>query len=200
MSYYYNYFIGYELDGKIYPWGPYNAEGRLCSALSRSRSHASDLHYLFFELTTGQISDELKKEFECERWDGKKCIEVKYFPIADLPNGDYIKTGYCLIKDVEEYEKNKDLFEGFDDSNVLSPTIYAVKLTKELKFGPNKPQKDEDGNEYLEPNASDYMFYAYPDYNSEEYEASVLRDFATSLYNYQLIDKGAKMVILETEG
>ena len=72
-------------------------------------------------------------------------------------------------------------------------------VTKKVYFGKNKPKKDCAGIEYTEPNASDYMYYAYPDYHSKEYEAFILRELAEALRDYNM-PKDVKYVILETEG
>ena len=72
MSYYYNYYVGYKKDGKIYPWGPYNANGKLEPMVSRSRSFASDLHEEFYAVSDKEVSEELRKEFEYEDWNKVK--------------------------------------------------------------------------------------------------------------------------------
>ena len=38
MSYYYNYYIGYKKDNKIYPLGPYDCNGNLKPVISKSSS------------------------------------------------------------------------------------------------------------------------------------------------------------------
>ena len=55
-----------------------------------------------------------------------------------------------------------------------------------------------EGYEYTEPNASDYMFYAYPDYESKEYDSFLIRRTVLKMM-YGLPD-GAECVVLETEG
>lgn len=198
MSYYYNYCIGYKKDGKLYPWGPYNANGKLEPMISHSRSFASNLHEEFHAVTEKEISDELRKEFEYEDWNGVKHLDVKYLSEKDLPTGSYIKTGYFLIKDVEAYENDEyDNFEGFYD--VISPAIYAIKLQYEMRFGKNQPKVDDEGYEYTEPNASDYMYYAYPDYRTKEYESFILRQLIEALRDYRF-DNDVEYVVLETEG
>lgn len=198
MSYYYNYYIGYRKDGKYYPWGPYDANGKLSPAVWKSRSFASDLHDRFFLIEEKEISNELRTEFEYEDWTGEKSVEVRCLAAKDLPDGSFIKTGYFLIEDVVQYEKYHDSFDLFYKS--LPPQVYVAKMDHELKFGPNKPKKDELGEEYTEPNASDYMYYAYPDYDSEEYEAYILRHYVNNLEDYSLLKDGVEWVILETEG
>ena len=133
MSYYYNYYIGYRKDGKIYPWGPYDAKGSLRPMICSSKSFASDLHEEFYTISEKQASEELCKEFEYETWEGTKRLDVKYLSEKDLPKGSFIKTGYFLIKDVQAYENDENGdFEGFYD--VISPEVYAAKLQYEMMF------------------------------------------------------------------
>ena len=167
MSYDYQYYLGYEeLDsGIIKPYGPYTCDGKLKPILEKSCSFASDLHNRFISVPSGCYSNELRKEFEYEDWNGEKRINVKYLHIEDFPSLDYIKKGYFLID------------------------------------GKNMPKKDIEGNEYTEPNASDYMYYVVPQYNSEEYEAWLISEFASAMYDYNFFkDTNNRMVILETEG
>lgn len=198
MSYYYNYYAGYKLNGKIYPLGPYDAHGKLHSIVSKSRSYASDIHEMFSYVKNEEISDELRKEFEYTDWDNKKKIDVKYLPLEEMPEDNFVKTGYFLIDDVKAYESNNDYFEGFYD--VLTPKIYAAKLQNELMFGKNQPKKDEEGNEYIEHNASDYMYYAYPDYESKEYESFLICQGINMLIKYSSLLTDVEYIVLETEG
>lgn len=197
MSYYYTYYIGYRTKGKIYPLGPYDCFGNLRPVLNRSRRFASDLYEDFISVSEAEISEELRKEFESEDWNGKKVVPVKYLPIKDLPIGDYIKKGYVLISEVIENEASEDNFDGF--STVISPTVYAAKLDHEMKFGKNPTETDEFGNAYHEPNASEYMYYMWPDYLCKAYESSIIRDYFETLKNYHM-PEDCEYVVLETEG
>ena len=201
MSYYYNYYIGYKSQGKIYPLGPYNSIGRLKDVISRSSSFASDLHEDFSCIKETEISDELRKEFTTKDWNGNEVVAVKYLPISDLPTGSFVKKGYFLIEDVKRYEDNSDDnwdFEGFYDC--VTPTVYAAMLEHELKFGKPKRQKDDFGEWYTPKAASDYMYYAYPDYESKEYEAFMIRNVAEMLRPWSNFPEDAVLVALETEG
>ena len=198
MSYYYNYYIGYQKDGKIYPLGPYNCFGKLKTVISRSRSFASDLHNLFYHMKEEAISDELRKEFEYPDWKGNPCIDVKFLPMKELPSGSCIKRGYFLMEDVKEYESNEDAWDIFYDH--LSPEVYAAKLQNELAMGKPTPEYDEEGEEIVNHSAADYMYYAYQDYNCQEYEAECIRLVADMLSEYEDIPEGAELVVLETEG
>ncbi len=191
MSYYYNYYIGYKKDNKIYPFGPYDANGKFYSIISKSRSFASNLYEDFYRVKEEQISDELRKIFSYKNYKNEEVVEVKYLPVKDLPKGSFIKTGYFLIDEVERYEKTEETDEF---STPLTPQIYAAKLQNEVMLG-KKKSNDEECVEY---NASDYMYYAYPDYNSKEYEAFILRNVAGN-FDFS-IPEGAELVILEDEG
>lgn len=198
MSYYYSYYLGYKLDGKIYPWGLYDANGKLKPVICRSRSFASDLHYIFIDVDKDSISDELTNEFKYNDCLGEsRILNVKYLPESDLPSGSYIKDGYFLIDEVKQYNDGEDPLDCF--SEIITPEVYAAKLHNEITFGKNKPKKDEFGYEYTEPNASDYMYFAYPDYQTEEYESFLLRQMIDSMADSEL-SKKAEYVILETEG
>lgn len=197
MSYYYSYYVGYEKDGQIYPFGPYNSFGKLSPVIEDSRSFASDLHEDFYPVPENKISNELRKEFEYKDWSGNPAIDVKYLPVSSLPKGSFIKSGYFLIEDVKRYEEEGHPinFDGFYQK--LDPVIYAAKLQNEITFG-----TPVCSNEY-EYTASDYMFYSYIDYMCEEYDAYKLREMVRILKSSEYdpdVPRDIKYVILETEG
>jgi len=199
MSYYYNYFIGYILEGKIYPLGPYTANGKRRDVVSRSRSFASDLHEDFYVIRDEMISDELRKDYEYETYEGEKEMpKLKYLRVSELPKESYIRKGYFLIKDVVLYE------EGDGDSDELfydriSPSVYAGMMKNEITFGKPEDEYDAEGEKIEHHSARDYMYYAYPDYFSREYEAEMLRVTAGMLDEYDL-PKGSELVVIEDEG
>lgn len=197
MSYGYYFYAGYLKNDKIYPLGPYNDKGELRYILYRSSSFASDLHERFYEISDGMVSDELRSKFESTDIFGRKCVSVKYLPISEMPSGSYIKTGYFLIDSVKNYEETHD--EDDIKYDGITPTVYAGMLDKELKFGKNKEEKDIEGNTYLPPSASDYMFYAYPSYGSEEYEAELISTVASHLMSWPDSEE-CTLVALMTEG
>ena len=199
MSYYYNYFIGYILEGKIYPLGPYTANGKRRDVVSRSRSFASDLHEDFYVIRDEMISDELRKDYEYETYEGEKEMpRLKYLRVSELPKESYIKKGYFLIRDVVLYE------EGDGDSDELfydriSPSVYAGMMKNEITFGKPADEYDAEGEKIERHSAGDYMYYAYPNYFSKEYEAEMLRVTAGMLDEYDL-PKGSELVVIEDEG
>ena len=194
MSYYYNYYIGCKKDGKIYPLGPYNAYHSLKPVISRPRSFASNLHDRFINIPTEAISDELRAEFEYEDYQGNKTIDVAYLPEDNLPCDDYIRREYVLIEDVRDYERhhNDGCFEGFFES--LTPTTYSAKLQNEIVIGTQTNTADENYH-----SASEYMFYAYPDYQSEEYETYIIRLVLDMMKEYSS-SNNLEYVILKVEG
>lgn len=204
MSYYYNYYIGYKYEGKFYPLGPYNCFGELVEVICRSRNWASDLHNNFYYVPEDAISDELREEFQEEDWNGNLTVPVKYLELDKLPKSNFIRRGYFLIEDVRKYEKSLEEgreefdFDGFYDC--ITPTVYASMLEHEIKFGKPEPKYDDCGDLYYPKSASDYMYYAYPDYSSEEYEVFIIREMAEKLNSWSKLPNGAVLVALETEG
>lgn len=199
MSYYYNYYVGYRHEGKIYPFGPYNSFGKLKEVISKTRSFASDLHDDFCPIKEAEVSDELREEFEYEDWNGNKVMYVKVLPIDELPAGSYIRKGYFLIEDVQRYEDNESYdFDGFYDH--VSPAVYASMVQNEAQFGKPERRKNDYDEWYYPKTASDYMYYAYSDYESREYEAEMIRSVAEMLKEYSDLPDDAKLLALETEG
>lgn len=202
MSYYYNYYLGYEKDGKIYPLGPFDSTGSLFSVLWKSRSFASNLHDEFINLPEEKISDELRKHFEYEDYSGKKFISLRYLLADDLPEGDGIQRGFCLQSDIENYLGDNCDF-GIEELayNMLSSEQYALKAKHELSHGVPKPQKDCEGEEFPVYSCRDYEYFSFFNPNSEEYEASVIR-LAFNMFEFSGIfkDKDVKKVVILNEG
>ncbi|MBR1798125.1 MAG: hypothetical protein IJ757_09005 [Clostridiales bacterium] len=190
--------MGYKKDNKIYPLGPFDHKGAIKAVICRSRSYASNLHDRFSFVTEDELTDELKKAFEYEAWDGKVGVQdIKVLMLSKLPTGSYIRKGYFLIEDVERYEKDQCTEECF--YVYKSPEVYAAMLKNEALLGPAAPKIDCEGNPIETYSASDFMYYAYPDYSSENYESSLIRDFADVLETYPTISED-NIVVLETEG
>lgn len=204
MSYYYNYYLGYENkeDGKIYPLGPYDANGTMHSAYSVSRTFSSDLHELFWRLDKEKASEELKKEFSYYfNTDDKFYMPLEYVPLDELPIGDGVKRGYFLISDIDLYEKNDGDFDpGCLFYEWLTPTAYCEKLKAESKGIKPIPKKDVEGNEFDQYSASEYGYYAYVDKSSAEYEAERIRNAASAFEFSNCLKNGNTIVVLKTEG
>lgn len=196
MSWYYNYYLGYRgKDGLYYPAGPYDKKGNMICILSKSRSFASDLHEDFYALPDDKMSPELREEFSFKDCDSITYENVKYLKFSDLPKESFIKTGYFLCEDVVRYERDPYDFDGFYD--FLSPTVYAAKLKNEGVLGPPPKEVDDEGFDVTPHSCRDYMYYAYPDYQSREYEAHMIRLALDMVLDYE---KSGDYVVLMTEG
>ncbi len=203
MSWYYTYYIGgLTKDGKIIPLGMYDREGKIHPAIEKSRSFASDLHEQFSPITKDMVSEEFEKEFSYEDYTGKKKLDLtymSYLPINELGPTDYIRKGYFLIEDVRQYEEDGETWDLFYD--YLTPQVYAAKLENELKFGPPQKEYDAAGEEYTPHSVRDYMYYAYPNYDSREYEASRIIDAAYMICDeYAAKKKGLTLVAILSQG
>ena len=200
MSWYYNYYLGYEKDGKVYPLGPFDSTGQYHSVHSVSSSFASDMHERFWQLPNEKITDELEKAFGYNIKDhGPYECGVCYLPFESLPSGSFIKSGYYLIEDVECYQNDGDVGNLFYDK--LTPEVFAAKLVNESRLGAPGKRLDAAGEEYIPHSVGDYMYFAYPDYSCEEYEAFLLRN-AAEPYMYTDVLKGddVKIIVLMTQG
>lgn len=207
MSWYYTYYLGIQDEnGKIKPLGPYDCNGKLHEVVERSRSFETGLHDSFTEIPDEAWSDELFAEFSYKDRDNDSAHKydyMSYCPIKELPSGSWIKSGYYLTDDIDQYMKSLDnpdeyYFEGFYER--LSPEVYARRMENELKFGPPKPKKDCEGNEFETHSVSEYSYYCYPDYNCKEYDASTLRRTAEMLMESYDVPKGSRIVVILSEG
>lgn len=208
MSYYYNYYLGVKKDdGKIYPLGPYDRNGKLSAVLWKSRSFASDLHNRFRPIPDECVSDELRKEFSYTDFKDESVFDMTMCNYDELSQENGIRRGYCLTKDVMEYIRSK---EGDEDSvldvdelryEMLSPEEFAVKAKDELEHGVPKPEKDCEGYEIPVYSCKDYTYFAFMDIVSEGYESEIIRN-ACSMFEFSddVQYKMDKIVILLSEG
>lgn len=195
MSCYYTYYLGYRKDGKIYPFGPFDKDGRFQPVFYCSSSFASDLHNDFYFIIEDEFSDELREVFQYKDYDNNlKLREVKILDYKDLPSGSFIRSGYYLVRDVEKYQKDEDCWDIFYEC--MDPTIYAERLKNEIVLGPPKTEKDCEGNDVDTYTCGDYMYFCYPDYHCREYESWVIREMLDILKDYNIED----YVVLLIEG
>jgi len=205
MSWYTSTYVGIQdKDGKIYPFGPYDANGELRSIYTHSKSFTSDINGEFDIITDDMVTDELRNEEEfkwlLEEEDGNTGLRsyFGYLSEENIPKGSYIKNGYCLISQISDYLDSDVYWEEFYP--ILSPMEYAMRMENELKFGPPKPKKDDFGEEYTEHSCSEFSYFSWPDYNCREYEAALMRNAIDMFDNYKLRDQGFKFVIIKKEG
>lgn len=199
MSYYYNYYLGYEKENKFYPLGPYDHQHIYHPVISKSASFASDLYEDFHDIPFEKTSKELFKELAKEDWNGKKDVWAKYMYLSDLPKGDGLIKGYVPVSDIQQYLKDED--PGCVKYSLLTPEQYAIKASLEIKNGPPSIQKDEEGEEFENIPAKDYVYFAFFDEDSEEYESKQLREAAMMFDYTKDVDYDLKnVVVFLTEG
>ena len=200
MSYYYTYYLGYEQDKKIHLLGPYNNENDFRCVVYRSQSFASDLHERIDVVSRDRLGDDVIKEFTYKNYkDEDELTQLRMLYLDELPSDPYIKSGYYLIEDVHAYQADEDhsAWDLFYDH--MSSDEFAARLQNELALGPPKA-KTKDPDEYVPHSVRDYMFFAYPDYSCEEYEASLIRQTAHMLCDTYDKPDDFRIVVLETEG
>lgn len=186
MSWYYTYYIGHKkADGKIHLLGPYNVDGKLCPALERSRNYTSELYEDFCVPKEDELSDQVKQKF-------KGYIDDRLLSVLsykDLGSTNFIKAGYFLIDSVNRYLQVKDnLLDRYDIENLfyerLTPEAYAGKFLAE-SGGASVPKKyDCEGEEIEFHPYTDYMYFAYPDYDCIEYETFLLKNACEMMEYY----------------
>jgi len=140
------------------------------------------------------LSDEDYTEF----YEGRREFFWSYLPYNEMPKGEYLKKGYCLIEDIERFEDDECYFEGFYDW--LTPEIYAKKLENELKFGAPEPVKDDFGEEYSPHSMRDYGFYRWIDYDSPEYETHVIRNSLGTMREFYELEKNEDIYVVLVQG
>ena len=188
MSTYYSYYIGYRCDGKIFSLGPYNAFGELRPALSRSRSFASDLYTQFRYLNDEEISDELYDVLTTDDYSPREdeSFEIRCIDADLLPRGSIVTAGYFLISEVQDYE----------ESGRCDPDVFSAPISSEV-FAALVQHESRLANKAPSPRASDYMYYAYEDTTTQEYEASIIRCAIDSLERSDKLPNGAEIVVFE---
>ena len=215
ISWYYCYTLAIKSkkDNKIYPLGPFDNKGEWKYILERSRSFASDLHERCeYRIKPEEISDELIKGFQgiwgFTEEETRKELEkrnnlISYCYLSDLPKDGFIKRGYFLIDEIAQYEKSKVddsvYFDGF--YSYMSEAEYIRRKENELIFGPPKETEDCEGYKYTPHSASEYAYYAYPDYLCEEYESFIIREVYDILDDsYSFEEKDYEPIVILSQG
>lgn len=199
MSCYYNYYLGYEKENKFYPLGPYDYNHAYLPIISKSASFASDLHDSFYDIPADKVSDELFRELAEEGWDNKKEVHARYLYLTDLPKGDGLIKGYVPVYDIQQYLQDED--PECVRYSILTPEQYAIKANQEMKNGTSSIKKDEEGEEFENIPAKDYVYFAFFDEDSKEYESKRLREAAMMFDYVKDVDYDLKnVVVFLTEG
>ena len=150
-------------------------------------SRLKELDYLIRSCDTGDkidiwfdwiASDQVSKDLAMGLGFTDGDVSYTQFSVLDLDTVkskqmQYVKTGYFLTRDVDAYI-NEDEYvcdDLFYDR--LSPEVYASKLLAEAKMSKDIIKAKIEDGEYM---ASDYMYFAYPDYASVEYVVAFARE------------------------
>ena len=122
----------------------------------------------FVKCDEKELSEDLIKAFTTTNWNGEKSLDstLEYAEVSDILelSDEYIKKGYFLVEDIARYEETKDADELF--YNHIGAIEYSNLAAKQIK---QSTYKDEYGDEHIKYGYEDYMYYAYPDYQSLEY-------------------------------
>lgn len=188
MSTEYYFYLGYRDNktGKYGILGPYANNGEYKYILCRSQSFVSDLYESFRRLSPDDLDDSIKEDFTYKSLlsnNKEKLSNLYTLDFDELPTGSYIKNGYYLIEDVHNYIDNQYSASDLFYDKIESSIEYSERLKNELILGAPTPTTDDYGNEYTPRSIRDYMYFSYPDYNCEEYEANVFRNMKNILYN-----------------
>lgn len=177
MAEYHFYYIGWmDREEHIYPLGPYDCNGVLRPVIAKSRSFMSDLYEDFWYVQDKMVTDELRQKFAYKDYNGEEVMpDLRYIKISNLGSGDFVKRGYYLTDDVQMYllhdaPTDEIFFER------LAPEVYAAKYQTEISLGKKQTNEDDAGeDEYtVQRSVTDFMYFAYPDYHSKEYETHQL--------------------------
>ena len=186
MSVYYDYFLGYQKeDNKIYPLGIYDCFNKIHPVYSHTRSMGNGLDNYFWDLPKEKCSTELKEALRLDFDEDNPFgwLGVRYLTLDEMPDGNFLKTGYFLIEDIQRFLKNKDTYEL---GECLTDNEYLMKLENEIKFG--EPYVDKDEKEYTY-NCRDYYKFSYIDYHSKNYISHIIRSIAEQ---YEYVDDISK--------
>lgn len=136
--------------------------------LIRSYDNGEKIDEWFDWVKSEQISKNLAMRLG---FNSEADLDYTQFSVFDLDNIkpkhiQYVKTGYFLARDVEAYLNNDEYIDDDLFYNCLSPEVYSAKLLAEAKMSKEIMQAKIENGEYM---ASDYMYFAYPDFASVEH-------------------------------
>ena len=196
MSYYYTFFLGMKYaDGTIDYVGE---EPIIIESYSRGFFEESFLEP-FDYVCEKEMSDRLKTLRKISGWDGNEYIaETRYLSFKDFYNlsREYIKSGYYLAEDVNRYlkQENKYDFDGFYEK--VDPIIYSslVRTRPETII---RESIEFEGEKEVLHGANDYMWFAYPDYDSNKYKAAQIVSIIRFIEKNCELGKGEELLILE---
>lgn len=179
--------------------GPYDKDGKILSIYQQGSY--SPLSKTLSELPEEEMSDDLKKEFTYEDWNGKDRLDT--VRIGEL---DYDVSIPLLNRYIYVDALNDDTVSEYYDSDVMddcsmSEREYAI-FCKACEKNPNKIRKIylESIDDYIETKPNDYILYRWIDYDSPELAKYMIYESASNLglaYHYA---QDEEIVILEVCG
>lgn len=165
MSLCYEYYLGL-LDirtNKIDTLGVYDCDGLIHPVLNLYSSNTT-LYMKFSKICCNMFTDRAKSDLGLTNE-----TNVSFAYLDSLKESNYIKSGYFLIDDIDEYEKSDgDPFGLFED--YLTPVSYIAKK--------------ENGCD-----VSMYSYYAYPDYYCDAYDIDYILRVYDTISEFKKFDK-----------
>lgn len=166
MSTYYRFYVGYETkDDIMHLFGPYDKFGNLCPMIERSRSFIGNFTEYFNDISENYMDDEIKEKFKYTGYCDKLCYNIKYARVSDLPDINFVKSGYCSVEEVFENMDNDEKY--FNE--MYSEVEYSLLLQKALRSNDTEELDRLKG----------FIFYSYPDYTSDNYISSIINSYIT---------------------
>ena len=190
MSWYYSYYpcIRHK-DGTIDIMGVFDKDGFAHPCLCNSRSFEYGLHEEFVDIQLSNLTNDSIKalRINLDEWDEveRNNPYMSYCAYHDLPSGSYIKSGYFLVEDIDNYEEwlNNPSDIWFDGFYEKISTQHYMNL---LQHAPKEALK--------------YAFYMYADKECKEYHSSILNLFRdpcnVDMWNIKKEDGGEAGVFL----
>lgn len=225
MSYYYTYYLAYEKNGKLYPYGPFDSKGKLCSILSKSRSFTSNLPEFFKSIEHSKISDELYKSLLTDETI-KECEDADK-PYSEKENEAYAKIFGTLPEPKKIISPREALENTIEIEYLELSALPHGDFVKEGYVPMNELQNEErDEDEFYDvlsphvyaekiknvsvfgdtqeldcegeplPKLSEYVYHKWIDFNSKEYESYLLEMMADNFCDYKL----GTPILIKVEG
>lgn len=187
-----------ELETETGKWLKKGKKKKPNSIMWRTGSFIYEVDEVFNPISQKELANELAEAFAYTDWDGKKSFSNTLcgLSLSELNHlsSDYIKKGYFLARDVDEYEKNKDTENVFWEH--IGPQAYANLAAKQVK---RHVETDDEGFDYTVYGYEDYMYYAYEDYECKEYLIHLLQVIANSyndILGYSARENGIEVYVL----
>ena len=169
MSTYYLFYLGYTTneDDKVHLFGPFDKFGKKHPMVVRSRSFIYEMDKEFAPLNEENMGDDVKEAFGYKMpYEDKVRYGLHYLKANELPDPNYIRSGYFLLDEVIAATGEDDPYETYF-TEWYSPTEYSMRLSNAVM----KDDKDEIAR------LKEFVFFSYPDYCSKDYISSLIYQY-----------------------